>query len=85
MYRSDIFIAYGVGHQLSVRKLMAITSQYHDPQMPHSDAVHNAIATECLSGYGNAIGSVRLSVRLFPLYLLNQATLGLDLLQVYKS
>jgi len=41
--------------------------------------------TDSVSGEGNAIGRVRPSVRLLPLYFLNQLTFDLDFLQVYGS
>ena len=43
------------------------------------------VITDLISTAGNAINSVRLSVRLFPLYLSNRLTFGLDLLHVCGS
>ena len=43
------------------------------------------IITDPISVGGNAIASVRLSVRLFPLYLRNRLTADLEFLRVSRS
>jgi len=43
------------------------------------------IITDRINAAGNAFASVRLSVRLYPLYLQNRLTLDLELLLVSRS
>jgi len=50
---------------------------------PRQSSAPNEIFTESVSTGGNAIASVRPFVRLFPLYLLNRLTFGLDLLHIH--
>jgi len=46
----------------------------------YSFSLHTGFVTDRVSGKGDAICRVRLSIRLFPLYLLNRLTFELEIL-----